>query len=98
MDDFITVNSTGAAISFTGSSARVAIPNSGNNPPRYVRLASTQPCYVKLGDGTVAATVGDLMISPGDATIVRCIGGPTFVAALQASVAGILQISPLDDA
>ena len=98
MDDFLTVNSPGAIISFTGTSASVAIPPTGNVAPRFVRLVATQPCYVRLGVGAgTTAVSGDLMIQPADAVVLRVIGGPTYIAAIQVSTGGVLQISPLDD-
>lgn len=97
VDGSISVVKTGAVIAFTGTTANVAIPtdNSGNIP-RYVRLAATNPCFVKIGTTGVTAVSGDLMIQPADSAIVRTYG-MTFIAALQVSAAGTLQISPIEE-
>jgi len=94
----IQVFKTGATITTSGTSASVAIPSTtgGNTPPKYVRLAATAACYVKLGQSGVTAVAGDLLVQPGDATIVA-VAGSTNIAALQVSAAGVLQISPLEE-
>jgi len=98
MADFLTVNSPGVIIAFNATSASVAIPNSSSNLPRFVRLVATVPCFVRLGVGAgTTAVPGDLMIQPADAVVLRVIGGPTYIAAIQVSTGGVLQISPLDD-
>lgn len=89
---------TGSVINFNAASANVAIPNnSSGQPPNYIRLIATAACYVKLGTTNgVVATAGDLMIQPADALIVRSIG-LSYVAAIQQSAGGVLQISPLEN-
>lgn len=88
---------TGAIIAFGAASANVAIPNtSSGTKPKYVRLIATGACYVKIGAAGVAAVAGDLMVQPADSVVVA-VSGATFIAALQQSAAGTLQISPLED-
>lgn len=95
-EDAMTVTKTGSIINFTATSASVAIPtDSANTIPKYCRLASTQPCYVRLGVGSASAVAGDLLVQPADAVLVRT-HGLSHVAALQVSVAGVLQISPVE--
>jgi hypothetical protein len=95
--DAVAIVKTGATISFTGTSANVSIPlDSAGNVPRYVRLTATVPCYSKLGISGVTAVAGDVMVQPGDALILAT-NGTTYIAALQVSAAGVLQISPLDN-
>ena len=97
MDDAITIVSPGAIIAFTASSASVALPNcSAGNASKYVRLAATQPCYVRLTNGAGTAVSGDLLVQPADAVVMRSFGF-THVNAVQVSTAGILQISPLEN-
>jgi hypothetical protein len=88
---------TGSVIAFGAASARVGIPNTASGTkPKYVRLVSTGACYVKLGDATVVAAAGDLMVQPADSVVVA-VSGCTSVAAIQQSAGGTLQISPLED-
>jgi hypothetical protein len=99
MSDFdaIGVVKTGTIISFTGSTANVAMPtDSAGNLPKYVRLTSTQACYVKIGPSGVTAAAGDILVQPADAVVVK-VFNQTFVAAIQVTTAGVLQISPLED-
>lgn len=97
VDDAITVLKTGANISFNGTSANTGIPvTSAGIAPNFVRLASTQACYVKIGKGAQTAVAGDLLIQPADSVIVR-VAGADNIAALQVTTTGVLQISPLED-
>lgn len=95
-DNTIQVFAPGAIIATGAASSAVAIPNtSSGTAPKYVRLAATQPCYVRLGSSPVAAA-GDLLVQPADAVIV-CVSRYPQIAAIQLGTAGILQISPLED-
>lgn len=98
MDDSLTITKTGSIISFTGTSANVAIPvDQSSQVPKHVRLAATQPCYVKVGTTSgITAAVGDILVQPADSIILRTIG-LTHIAAVQVGTAGVLQISPLDN-
>ena len=97
MDDSLQIFKTGANISFTGTSASVAIPTAQDgNVPRYVRVAATQACYVKIGTSGLTAAAGDVLVQPADAVIL-CTNGCTHIAAIQVSAAGICQISPVEN-
>ena len=97
VDDAITVFKTGSIISFGAASANVAIPTAqSGQAPNFVRLAATQACYVKIGNGTQTAAAGDLLVQPADSVILR-VAGANNIAAIQVSAGGVLQISPLED-
>ena len=97
MDDAITVVASGANITTSGTSARVAIPNcSSGEAPRYIRVAATVASYVKLGGATVTAAAGDLMVQPADAVILT-VSRNTYIAAIQQGSAGVVNISPLEN-
>ena len=97
LDDAISVIKPGAVISFSGTSASVAIPtDSAGTTPKYLRLAATQACYARLGASGVTAAAGDLLVQPADAVVIKT-HGLGYVAALQVSGGGVLQISPLED-
>lgn len=96
IDDAIAVFKTGSIIAFTGTSANVAIPtDQAGNIPKYIRVAANAACYVKLGVSGVAAVAGDLLVQPADAAILAT-NGCTFIAAIQVSAAGTVQVSPLE--
>lgn len=96
-DDAISVVKTGSVISFTGTSANVAMPtDSAGTTPKYVRVASTAACYVKIGAAGVTAASGDLLIQPADSAVIK-VHNQAYIAAIQVSAAGTLQISPLED-
>jgi hypothetical protein len=99
LENALTVATTGANITTGASSASVAIPNNSIGArPRYVRLAATAACYVRLGTASVTAAAGDMLVQPGDCEcLVLNTAGFTHVAAIQVSAAGILNITPLDD-
>lgn len=97
MEDIINVLQTGISLTAGASSTSATIPNNlAGIIPRYIRLASTQPIYVKVGMAGITAVAGDLLISPGDATVVS-VHKNTTVACLQAGTGGILQVSPLEN-
>ena len=92
----ITVVKTGIAISTSATSTSAALPtDSSGVVPKYVRLASTAACYVKLGNSSVSAAAGDLLVQPADSVVIRSIG-MTHVAGVQISGNGILQVSPVE--
>jgi len=96
MADGIGISVTGATVASGAASANVVIPTlPGGIPTKYYRIAASQAAYVKIGQSGVAAVAGDMVVQPGDAVIVRA-SGP-YVAALQQTAAGVVQISPLDD-
>lgn len=97
VDDAITVFKTGSNIAFNATSANTAIPTTNAGiAPNFVRLASTQACYVKVGKGAQTAVAGDLLIQPADSVVLR-VAGTDNIAAIQVSAGGVLQISPLED-
>lgn len=97
MDEAVTIVSPGAVITFTAVSASAVLPNcSAGNAAKYVRLVSTQPCYVRITNGAGTAVAGDLMVQPADAVIIRSLG-LTHINAVQVVAGGILQISPLEN-
>jgi len=96
-DDAISVVKTGAIIAFTGTSANVAIPqDSSNSAPKYIRVAANAACYVKIGPAGVTAAAGDLLVQPADAVILK-VHNQAYIAAIQVSAAGTMQISPIED-
>lgn len=96
-DDAIGVVQTGSIISFNGTSSRVAIPtDSSGTLPKYVRVAANAACYIKIGGSSVAAVAGDLLVQPADAVVLKVLN-QTYIAAIQVSGGGTVQISPLED-
>lgn len=96
-DDAIAVFQTGSIIAFGAASSRVAIPNDSSGAvPKYVRVAANAACYVKVGNSTVTAADGDVLVQPADAVILKT-GNQTHIAAIQVSAAGTVQISPIED-
>jgi hypothetical protein len=97
MDDFITIAAPAADITTSGTSARIQIPNdSAGNLPRYIRVVATAAARVRLGDSTVTAVASDTLVQPADSTIVST-NGRTYIAAIQDSAAGKVNVSPLEN-
>lgn len=95
-NDAISVVSTGVIIPFTGTSANVAIPTtSAGTLPKYIRVAASAACYVKIGRAGVAAVPGDILVQPADAVVMKVHNQP-YIAAIQVSGAGVVQISPAE--
>jgi hypothetical protein len=95
--DSLQVFATGATITTSGSSSRVALPTAANGVSvRYVRVAAINPCFVKVGDSSVTAASGDLLVQPADAVLLN-VNGATHIAAIQQAAAGLVQISPVEN-
>ncbi len=89
------------SITFTGSTQRVVIPSGA----LIVELTATESCYINFGDDTVAAdstiaTDGSRLYLAGVQMVpvpLNSVGVPfTHIAAIQRTVAGILQIEEVD--
>lgn len=65
-------------------------------PAQYqeVRIHCTEATYVRVGDGTPTAIVGDTLIPAGGTEYVRVSPGQK-VAGIQVSTGGIMNITPL---
>lgn len=95
--DAIGILKTGVVITFTGTSAGVAIPtDSSGTLPKYIRVAASAACYVKIGPTAPTAVAGDALVQPADALILKT-HGYGFIAAIQVAAGGTVQISPLED-
>jgi uncharacterized cupin superfamily protein len=93
----VTITAASVTITTSSSSAQHAIPNtSSGTAPKWLRLVSTQACYVVFGQSSsVQADNTGFIVQPGDAFIVRNAG--TNIAALQVTTGGVLNVSPLED-
>lgn len=93
----ITIATIGANIATTATSASVAIPNAaGGAKPAYVRVSATAPAYIRLGITAPTAAAGDCMVQPADCVILA-VGGNAFIAAVQVSGPGVVNVVPLED-
>lgn len=96
-EDSISIVKTGATITTGAASVSAAIPtDSSGSLPKYVRVAATAAATVKIGPTGLSAAAGDVLVQPGDAVILKT-SGYGFVAALQVTTTGKVQISPLED-
>lgn len=93
----ITVVATGKSQATGAASAGTTLPNDqSGGVARVVRVSATASAYFRMGSGAQTAVAGDLMIQPGDSAVLAVPRGFTNFAAIQVSVAGILQISPVE--
>lgn len=98
MDDYITVTATGVTAATGAASASSTIPSaSDGNKPRYIRVASRNECYVKLGVAGVTATSNDILVQPADSVILHVPTGVTTIAYIQGTAAGVVNIVPLEN-
>lgn len=94
----ITVAATGFSAATGAASARTAIPvASDGNVPRFIRVASRNECYVKIGSSTVTATTGDILVQPADCVILQVPAGVTHIAYIQGTAAGQVNVVPLEN-
>ena len=94
----VTVIGTGVNIATSGTSASATIPNDqAGNFPRYVRVAATSACYVRIDKTSATAVTTDMLVQPADAVILHVPSGYTKIAGIQVAAAGVLQVSPLEN-
>lgn len=90
--------SASTIITLAAASASAAIPlDSAGLTPKYIRLASTSSCYVRVGKGAQTAVIGDMMMNIGAPTILQINAQWDTIAAIWVTAAGILQISPVEN-
>lgn len=90
------ITQTGINITTSATSAGAALPANSGGTNRYVRIAVTQTARIRFGNGGVpTAAATDLMVNPTDSIVVD-IKGFTHVAAIQDSVAGTVNITPVE--
>lgn len=94
-----TILKTGVNIATSAASANSALPTAQSGEiPRYIRIAASVAAHVRLGTGVgTTALVTDMMVQPGDAVTVVVPRGLTYVAAIQDTAAGTVNIVPLED-
>lgn len=96
-EDAITITARGTTITTGASSTRTTIPNtSSGTAPKYCRIVCTGQAYVAVGDSTITAAPGDMLIQNADGVVVRT-HGLTHVAAIQVGTSSVVQVSPLED-
>lgn len=98
VNNAITVVATGKSQASGAASAGTTLPTAADgNIPRYVRVTATNPACFRFGYGSLpTAVTTDLQIQPGDAVILST-NGATHFACIQVSVAGVVQVSPLEN-
>ncbi len=82
----------GVTATTAASSARSPLPTASGSVAKYVRVAASGECYVRLGDSTVVATGNDTLIQPADATIFAT-NGATHIAYIQGGAAGTARVN-----
>lgn len=96
----ITIVADGVSIATGATSTSVTLPNnSATTKPRLIRVAATAAAHVQLfKDASGAATSADTLVQPGDSVVMVVPGGCNNIAAIQSTAAGVVQVSPLEDA
>jgi hypothetical protein len=94
----VTITATGLSAATGAASAQLTIPNdSSGRVPNYVRIASRNECYVKMGAAGVVATTSDILVQPADSIILQVPKGCTTIAHIQGSAAGFVNVTPLEN-
>ena len=93
----IQIFATGVSITTGVASAGATIPlDSAGRVPRYIRISVTANAHVRIGGGVQTAVATDLLVCVSDSIIIS-VNGSTHIAALQQMVAGVVQVSPVED-
>lgn len=94
-DDVYAIVGSGASITTSGTTQRVAIPtDSSGLPARYIVVSVTQAAYVRPGNSTVAAATTDVICNANEKTVLN-VAGCTHFAALQQGSSGNVTIVPV---
>ena len=95
----ISVGVTGVTVTTTiSTSAGGAIPNNSEGArPKYVRIAATGTCYVRLRPAATTAVTTDAMVLPG-APLVMAVHGCSQYAVIDDGASVKVNITPLEDA
>lgn len=95
--EFITLGATGIRLASSGTSSGAALPvGLAGDVPRLIRVTATADAHVRIGSGAQTALNTDAMVQPGYGVVVTT-NGATHIAVIQASSAGIVQVSPLEN-
>ena len=93
---FVSFTAIGVQIVSSGTTGRVALPVTASGaPPKFVRIQSNQPAYIRFGDATVVATINDFYLSPNNPELVVT-AGMGYMACLQDTAAAKINITPLE--
>lgn len=94
---FLTPINTGIRLASGASSVGAAFPaGSVVNTVQRFRVSASVAAHIRIGAGAQTAVNTDLMVVPGESLYLSIPPGITHIAVIQASAAGIVQISPLD--
>lgn len=98
----IAVQATGQRTTTTISTATAAatIPvDSAGAKPKYVRIASTGTCYVRLApsSGLAVAVVTDVLVQ-ASSPVILAVGGNSHWSAIDDGVSVKVTVTPLEDA
>lgn len=94
----VNIGATGVTVTTTiSTSANGTIPNtSAATKARYVRIAATGTCYVRLTVSAGTAVTTDAMVLPGSPLILETIGY-THYAVIDDGASVKVNIAPLED-
>lgn len=97
-DDAKQIQAVGATFATSGVSANAAIPNNASGKaPGYVRVQVSNFAYIKFGIGSgTTATTNDILLSPNEPEVFQ-VSGNTYIAGIQQSVAGVVNITALEN-
>lgn len=95
----VSVLATGASITTGAASASATIPNdSSGSVASYVRVTATVAAHVRIGVAAATAVATDMLVQPGDSVVLHIPRGYTKIAAIQNAAAGVVIVTPLDNA
>lgn len=93
MEGALQIFATGVTATTGAASARSALPTAQNSVVcRYVRIAASGECYVRLGDSSVTATGNDMLVQPADSLILNT-NGATHIAYIQGGASGTARLN-----
>lgn len=95
--DAYTIINRGKTITTGASSTSTTLPTASNGTAaKYCRIVCTGQAYVAVGNSSVTAAAGDMLIQNADGVIIRTLGN-THIAAIQVGTSSVVQVSPLED-
>lgn len=90
------INATGTQVTVSVVSNVVAIPPAADgNRPRFVRILTTGPAYVRPGNAGTVCTVNDILVN-SNFDLVLNVRGFSHIAYLQEAAGAKINITPLE--
>jgi hypothetical protein len=96
--DAYRILNVGTTVAATTTSSRTTLPTTGNgvdSNPSFVRVLPETAAYIKFGDGSVTATLNDILVQPNMAEIFN-VRGCSNIAVITRTGSANVNVVPIE--